>query len=286
MCVLMSPTSSRARSFFLFCFSIAFALFLETNFGASQASPLTSSRHRAATLAEDNLRKICKEGGVQKVADRELLLPLLLFFINEEDDADTPLDPAPLAAAIDSSRLLYGSSFPYFLQGETVQQTKEPQVPHLLPTADLGLHKILSLLESKDVDVRMHPVKVLANLDLVAEEANWEKVVEARGLGSLLNLLQRYKTGRSLLIDDGVLPWIVANANNDASPIRHHIELALCHLTQHEVNAKDLVAGGALWELACISWESSQEDIRYLAQCTLKTSGTFQPELKRLHLVY
>jgi len=95
MCVLMSPTSSRARSFFLLCFSIAFALFLETNFGASRASPLTSSRHRAATLAEDNPRKMCKEGGgVQKVVDRELqLLPLLLFFINEENDADTPLDP-------------------------------------------------------------------------------------------------------------------------------------------------------------------------------------------------
>ena len=42
-----------------------------------------------------------------------------------------------------------------------------------------------------------------------------------------------YKTGRSLLIDDGALPWIVANANNDASPIRRHIELALCHLAQH-----------------------------------------------------
>lgn len=41
------------------------------------------------------------------------------------------------------------------------------------------------------------------------------------------------KTGRSLLIDDGTLPWIVHNANNEASPIRRHIELALCHLAQH-----------------------------------------------------
>lgn len=41
------------------------------------------------------------------------------------------------------------------------------------------------------------------------------------------------KTGRSLLIDDGALPWIVQNANNEASPIRRHIELALCHLAQH-----------------------------------------------------
>jgi len=41
------------------------------------------------------------------------------------------------------------------------------------------------------------------------------------------------KTGRSLLIEDGVLPWIVQNAKSEASQIRHHVELALCHLAQH-----------------------------------------------------
>lgn len=41
------------------------------------------------------------------------------------------------------------------------------------------------------------------------------------------------KNGRSVLIEDGALPWIVQNANNEASPIRRHIELALCHLAQH-----------------------------------------------------
>lgn len=41
------------------------------------------------------------------------------------------------------------------------------------------------------------------------------------------------KHGRSLLIDDGALPWIVQNANNEASLIRRHVELALCHLAQH-----------------------------------------------------
>lgn len=41
------------------------------------------------------------------------------------------------------------------------------------------------------------------------------------------------KTGQSLLIEDGALPWIVENANNEASTIRRHIELALCHLAQH-----------------------------------------------------
>eukprot|EP01018_Ginkgo_biloba_P011808 Gb_29538 [translate_table: standard] len=257
----------------------------------------------------------------------------------------------------------------------------------------VGLQKILSLLESEDVDVRVHAVKVVANL--AAEEANQEKIVEAGGLSSLLMLLrssedetirrvaagaianlamnetnqelimtqggisllsrtadeaedpqtlrmvagaianlcgndklqiklrdeggirallgmvrsahpdvlaqvargianfakcesrastQGMKTGRSLLIDDGTLPWIVQNANNEASPIRRHIELALCHLAQHEVNAKDLIAGGALWELVRISRDCSREDIRNLAHRTLVSSPIFQTELRRLHI--
>ncbi|GLJ54552.1 hypothetical protein SUGI_1171610 [Cryptomeria japonica] len=257
----------------------------------------------------------------------------------------------------------------------------------------VGLQKILSLLESDDVDVRVHAVKVVANL--AAEEANQEKIVEAGGLHSLLMLLrssedetirrvaagaianlamnetnqelimaqggigllsrtadeaedpqtlrmvagaianlcgndklqiklrdeggirallgmvrcghpdvlaqvargianfakcesractQGMKAGRSLLIDDGTLPWIVQNANNEASPIRRHIELALCHLAQHEVNAKDLIAGGALLELVRISRDCSREDIRNLAQRTLVSSPIFQTELRRLHM--
>ncbi|XP_042477484.1 kinesin-like protein KIN-UA [Macadamia integrifolia] len=52
----------------------------------------------------------------------------------------------------------------------------------------VGLQKILSLLESEDADVRIHAVKVVANL--AAEEANQEKIVEAGGLTSLLMLLR------------------------------------------------------------------------------------------------
>ncbi|KAG6467101.1 hypothetical protein ZIOFF_075073 [Zingiber officinale] len=263
----------------------------------------------------------------------------------------------------------------------------------------VGLHKILSLLESEDLDVRVHAVKVVANL--AAEEANQEKIVEAGGLTSLLMLLrssedetirrvaaetnqelimaqggigllsvtaadaeepqtlrmvagaianlcgngktepffnilvqdanatthptstlacsyklqkrlsreggikallgmvrcghpdvlaqvargianfakcesrastQGDKAGVSLLIEDGALPWIVKNANHEASPIRRHIELALCHLSQHEINAKDMISEGALWELVRISRDCSREDIRLLAHRTLISS--------------
>ncbi|RXH97375.1 hypothetical protein DVH24_036043 [Malus domestica] len=266
----------------------------------------------------------------------------------------------------------------------------------------VGLQKILSLLEAEDNDVRIHAVKVVANL--AAEEANQEKIVEAGGLTSLLMLLknsedetihrvaagaianlamnetnqelimtqgginllsmtaangedpqtlrmvagaianlcgngklsdvfvfnslmnkirgegginallgmvrcghpdvlaqvargianfakcesrastQGTKTGKSLLIEDGAVAWIVQNANNDAAPIKRHIELALCHLAQHEVNAKDMITSGALWELVRISRDCSREDIRTLAYRTLTSSPTFQAELRRLRI--
>ncbi|CAL5192556.1 unnamed protein product [Lathyrus oleraceus] len=259
----------------------------------------------------------------------------------------------------------------------------------------VGLQKILSLLESEDANVRIHAVKVVANL--AAEEANQKRIVEAGGLTSLLMLLRRYedetvrrvaagaianlamneanqelimaeggitllsmaasdaedpqtlrmvagaianlcgndkilmtlrsqggikallgivrcghpdvlsqvargianfakcesrasnqgiKTGRSILIEDGALPWIVQNANNEAAPIRRHIELALCHLAQHEANAKDMISGGALWELVRISRDCSREDIRSLAHRTLSSITPFKSELRRLRVDY
>ncbi|XP_028063551.1 kinesin-like protein KIN-UB isoform X1 [Camellia sinensis] len=257
----------------------------------------------------------------------------------------------------------------------------------------VGLQKIFSLLESEDPNVRLHAVKVVANL--AAEETNQERIVEAGGLTSLLMLLRRLedetvrrvaagaianlamneanqelimaqggigllattaadaedpqtlrmvagaianlcgndklqtrlrseggvkallemvrcrhpdvlaqvargianfakcesrgsthgtKTGKSRLIEDGALPWIVRNSNNEASLIRRHTELALCHLAQHEVNAKDMISGGALWELVRISRECSREDIKTLARQTLTSSPTFQAELRRLRI--
>lgn len=257
----------------------------------------------------------------------------------------------------------------------------------------VGLQKILSLLESEDANVRIHAVKVVANL--AAEEANQEKIVEAGGLTSLLMLLRSWedetvrrvaagaianlamnevnqelvmtqggigllattaadaedpqtlrmvagaianlcgndklqtrlrseggirallhmvrckhpdvlaqvargianfakcesrasprssKNGRSSLIEDGALSWIVKNANNEASLIRRHTELALCHLAQHEVNAKDMISGGALWELVRISRDCSREDIKALSRKTLISSPTFQSELRRLRI--
>lgn len=98
--------------------------------------------------------------------------------------------------------------------------------------------------------------------------------------------------------------------------IRRHVELALCHLAQHgkqsypteefwihslcfpqttllvspvlfvfsEINAKDMISGGALWELIRISRDCSRDDIRSLARRTLTSSPTFQAEMRRLRI--
>ncbi|KAG6784695.1 hypothetical protein POTOM_010395 [Populus tomentosa] len=290
-------------------------------------------------------------------------------------------------------------------------QFKDTMNGQKAPTASLfehvGLQKILSLLESEDANVRIHAVKVVANLaaegqysfiagvDELGCEANQERIVESGGLTSLLMVLRSFedetirrvaagaianlamneanqelimvqggisllsmtaadaedpqtlrmvsgaianlcgndklqmklrseggirallgmvrcghpdvlsqvargianfakcesrastqglKSGRSLLIEDGALPWIVQNANNEAAPIRRHIELALCHLAQQEVNAKEMISGGALWELVRISRYCSREDIRALARRTLNSSSTFRSEMRRLRI--
>ncbi|KAG9145097.1 hypothetical protein Leryth_008885 [Lithospermum erythrorhizon] len=280
-------------------------------------------------------------------------------------------------------------------QDQEARDSHEKEVSMESIFEQVGLNKILSLLEAEDAAVRIHAVKVVANL--AAEEANQEKIVQAGGLTSLLSLLknsndetihrvaagaianlamneanqelimsqggisllsktaataqdsqtlrmvagaianlcgndklqtklrsegglkamlsmvrcrhpdvlaqaargianfakcesrastQGTKKGRSFLIEDSLLPWIVQNANNEASPIRRHIELALCHLAQHEVNAKDMISEGALWELVRISRDCSREDIRALAYRIIANNSIFQTELKRLRVDY
>ena len=51
-----------------------------------------------------------------------------------------------------------------------------------------------------------------------------------------------------------------------------------------EVNAKDMISGGALWELVRISRDCSRDDIRSLARRTLSSTPTFKSELRRLRI--
>ncbi|MFQ6666364.1 hypothetical protein Gotur_032732 [Gossypium turneri] len=338
--------------------------------------------HIAEEVAEVK-KLLSKETSLRKAAEEEV------------DNLKSQLAQLKMSEASANSEIL---KLRKMVEDEVCQKEKlegeismlQSQLLHLM-----GLQRILSLLEAEDADVRIHAVKVVANL--AAEETNQQKIVEAGGLKSLLMLLgssedetihrvaagaianlamneknqelimsqggisllsttashakdpqtlrmvagaianlcgndklqtklrgeggikalleivkcghpdvlaqvargianfakcesrastQGSKTGRSLLIEDGALPWIVQNANSDASPIRRHIELALCHLAQHEVNAKDMISEGALWELVRISQDCPREDIRTLAHRTLASSPDFIAGLKRLRIDY
>lgn len=359
----------------------------------SQVAQLKRSE-TSCNLEISKLRKTLEDEQNQKKkleGDISILQSQLLQLSFEADETSRRLDrgePGKVLSSIDSL-------------GQQVKhsQVQDPGNGDKASVAKLfeqvGLQKILSLLEAEDYDVRIHAVKVVANL--AAEETNQQKIVEAGGLSSLLMLLrstedetihrvaagaianlamnetnqelimsqggisllaktaanaedpqtlrmvagaianlcgndklqtklrgeggikallgmvrcrhadvlaqvargianfakcesrastQGTKAGKSFLIEDGALPWIVQNANNDASTIKRHIELALCHLAQHEVNAKDMITGGALWELVRISRDCSREDIRTLAHRTLISSPTFQAEMRRLRIDY
>ncbi|XP_022158342.1 kinesin-like protein KIN-UA isoform X2 [Momordica charantia] len=348
----------------------------------------------SCNLEISKLRKTLEDEQNQKKkleGDIAILQSQLLQLSFEADETSRQLDrgePGKVLGALDS-----------LMSQVKHSQAQEPGNGEKASVAKLfeqvGLQKILSLLEAEDYDVRIHAVKVVANL--AAEETNQQKIVEAGGLSSLLMLLrstedetihrvaagaianlamnetnqdlimsqggisllamtaanaedpqtlrmvagaianlcgndklqtklrgeggikallgmvrcrhpdvlaqvargianfakcesrastQGTKTGKSFLIEDGALPWIVQNANNEASTIKRHIELALCHLAQHEVNAKEMISGGALWELVRISRDCSREDIRTLAHRTLVSSPTFQAEMRRLRIDY
>ncbi|XP_057814830.2 kinesin-like protein KIN-UB isoform X1 [Cryptomeria japonica] len=130
-----------------------------------------------------------------------------------------------------------------------------------------GIKALIGMVRSGHSDVLAQVARGVANF----------AKCESRGA------TQGHRKGRSFLIDDGALPWIVANSNNEAIPVTRHVELALCHLSSHEANAKDIVSFGAFWELVRISRECSREDIRNLAKRAINTSPTFQMELRRVH---
>ena len=58
-----------------------------------------------------------------------------------------------------------------------------------------------------------------------------------------------HRIGRSLLIDDGALTWLIANSSTNSASTRRHVELALCHLAQ---NGKILTTIHHYFDLECL----------------------------------
>ncbi|KAG7998476.1 hypothetical protein I3843_01G260900 [Carya illinoinensis] len=165
------------------------------------------------------------------------------------------------------------------LLAKTASKTDDPQTLRMVAGALANLcgnEKLLLLLkEDGGVKALLGMVRS-GSSDVIAQVArglaNFAKC-ESRGI------IQGHRTGRSLLMDDGALAWLIANSNTASASTRRHIELALCHLAQNEDNANDFISGGGVKVLFGISEESSREDIRNLAKKSLRLNSSLQAEM-------
>ncbi|XP_059065931.1 kinesin-like protein KIN-UB isoform X3 [Cryptomeria japonica] len=261
------------------------------NFSFVSESPMTFSKSiqirdtiscQRATIAkllgeESNQEKIVEAGGLSS---------LLMLLETTEDETIQRVAAgaiANLAMNAEKNQELIMMKGGVKLLAKIANKAEDPQTLQMVGGA------LANLCGNEKLQMRLRDeggIKALIGMvrsghsDVLAQVArgvaNFAKC-ESRGA------TQGHRKGRSFLIDDGALPWIVANSNNEAIPVTRHVELALCHLSSHEANAKDIVSFGAFWELVRISRECSREDIRNLAKRAINTSPTFQMELRRVH---
>ncbi|KAJ6892465.1 kinesin-like protein KIN-UC isoform X2 [Populus alba x Populus x berolinensis] len=138
---------------------------------------------------------------------------------------------------------------------------------HMILKEDGGINALLGMARSGNNDVIAQVARGMANF-AKCESVELFKVFAAG-----------HRKGRSLLIEDGVLEWLVSYSNTAPASTRRHVELALCHLAQNDNNDREFISCGGVRELVRISVESNREDIRNLAKKTLKMNPTFQAEV-------
>ncbi|MCD7455401.1 hypothetical protein HAX54_028050 [Datura stramonium] len=228
----------------------------------------------ANLAAEDsNQEKIVQEGG----------LDALLMLLQSSQNA-TILRVASGAIANlamnEMNQGLISSKGGAQLLANTAVKTEDAQTLRMVAGA------IANLCGNEKLHVTLREDGAVKALLEMARSGNIEVIAQvARGLANFAKCesrgtIQGHRKGRSTLMEDGVLRWLITNSNSPSSSTRRHIELALCHLAQNEGNARDFVSSGALDEIVRISNESSREDIRNLAKKTLKLSPIFQAQMR------
>ncbi|MCL7041267.1 hypothetical protein MKW94_015911 [Papaver nudicaule] len=228
----------------------------------------------ANLAAEDsNQEKIVEEGGL------DALLMLLGSSENTTIHRVASGAIANLAMSEKNQGLIMSKGGAHLL-ASIASKTDDPQTLRMVAGAIANLcgnQKLHASLKEDGAIKALLGMGGSGNSDVIAQiargMANFAKC-ESRGT------VQGYRKGRSLLFEDGALPWLIDNCATNSSSTRRHIELALCHLAQNDENAPDFVSSGSVKELMRISSESTREDIRNLAKKTLKLNPMFQSEME------
>ncbi|XP_022862054.1 kinesin-like protein KIN-UC isoform X4 [Olea europaea var. sylvestris] len=224
-------------------------------------------------IADINQEKIVQEGGL------DALLALL-----ESSQNPTALRVASGAIANlamnEMNQSLITSKGGAQLLANIASKTDDPQTLRMVAGA------IANLCGNEKLHVMLKEDGAIKALLGMARTGNADVVAQvARGLANFAKcesrrIIQGYWRGRSLLIEDGALSWLVANGNTTSTSTRRHIELAICHLAQNEDNAKYFVSSGGFKELIEISNSSTRDDIRSLAKKTIRLSPSFQTVMR------
>ncbi|KAK3232525.1 hypothetical protein Dsin_004406 [Dipteronia sinensis] len=224
----------------------------------------------ANLAAEDiNQEKIVEEGGLEA----------LLLLLQSSQNATILRVASGAIANLAMNELNQGlimSKGGAQLLAETAYKTDDPQTLRMVAGALANLcgnEKLHQMLKEDGAIKALLGMVGSGNSDVIAQVArglaNFAKC-ESRGI------IQGHRKGRSLLVEEGALEWLIANSNTSSTSTRRHVELALCHLAQNEDNAKDFIYRGGAKELVRISAESSREDIRNLAKKTLRLNPKLQ----------
>ncbi|KAM3315293.1 hypothetical protein ACQJBY_033806 [Aegilops geniculata] len=228
----------------------------------------------ANLAAEDiNQEKIVEEGGL------DALLSLLETSENTTIHRATAGAIANLAMNVSNQALIMNKGGARLL-ANIASKTDDPQTMRMVAGAianlcgnekwhamlkqDGGIKALLGMFQTGHTDVIAQIARGLANF------AKCESRVISQG----------HKKGRSLLIEDGVLSWIMANSTMFPPSTRRHIELAFCHLAQNVENSCDIIITGGIKELLRISRESSRDDACNLAKKALNSNPAFLKEIQ------
>ncbi|KAK8471392.1 hypothetical protein PHAVU_003G216300 [Phaseolus vulgaris] len=225
----------------------------------------------------------CEERNQKKIVEAGGLTSLLTLLKNSKDETTHRIAASAIAnlAMNETNQDLIAAQGGINLLSMTAANAEDPQTLRIVAGAianlfgndklqikirdEGGMKALLGMTRCKHPDVHTQVARAIANFAKCESKAS----------------IQGTKVGRSSLIVDGLLPWIVQNASNEVSLVRHDIEIALCHLAKHEANARDMISGGAMGELVRVSRDCSREDIRILARETLISNPAFQPEIRR-----
>nr|XP_023912109.1 kinesin-like protein KIN-UC isoform X3 [Quercus suber] len=227
----------------------------------------------ANLAAEDiNQKRIVEEGGLDA---------LLMLLRSSENTTILRVASGAIAnlAMNEMNQALIMDKGGALLLAKTASKTEDPQTLRMVAGALANLcgnEKLLTVLKEDGGIKALLGMVRSGSSDVIAQVArglaNFAKC-ESRGV------IQGHRIGRSLLIDDGALTWLIANSNTNSASTRRHVELALCHLAQNEENAKDIISGGGIKVLIQISAESSREDIRNLAKKMLRLNPSLQADM-------